>query len=204
MRQQHLDRTHPEMVFPASDYPSFFFSSHNLQNHFLSYPLPLGPADTVFWGFCFCLFVELSSLLPTNHELPYSPELFHWDKGHRQPPGQHVSAGLLHLPLSGFYVDHKWLRRTSEVSLIRELAQGSSRGPSVSLRCKTSLAAMLSSRKCKSCPNKMGWNLKQVLLDLNALGSALQNYGLPGVYYDFLENHFLVEKVKLIKKMVTT
>ena len=43
----------------------------------------------------------LNSLLPINHELPDSSELFQRGGGRRQPPGQHASAGLLHLPLSG-------------------------------------------------------------------------------------------------------
>ena len=43
-------------------------------------------------------------------------------------------------------------------------------------------------------------NLNQTILDLHGLGSARADPHLC----DFLENHFLDEEVKLIKKMVTT
>ncbi|XP_021547438.1 ferritin light chain-like [Neomonachus schauinslandi] len=43
-------------------------------------------------------------------------------------------------------------------------------------------------------------NLNQALLELHALGSAQADPQLC----DFLENHFLDEEVKLIKKMATT
>ena len=43
-------------------------------------------------------------------------------------------------------------------------------------------------------------NLNQALLGLQSLGSARTD---PHIC-DFLENHFLDEEVKLIKKMVTT
>lgn len=43
-------------------------------------------------------------------------------------------------------------------------------------------------------------NLNQTILDLHGLGCTRED---PH-FCDFLENHFLDEKVKFIKKMVTT
>lgn len=53
---------------------SNLFSSHNLQIHLLSYPLPLRPANTVVFGFVF----KISSLLPNMSSWicqNYSPEV---------------------------------------------------------------------------------------------------------------------------------
>ncbi|KAJ8791027.1 hypothetical protein J1605_021121 [Eschrichtius robustus] len=46
-------------------------------------------------------FTWTNSLLPTNRELPDSPEKVHLGGGRSQLPAQPASAGLLHLPLSG-------------------------------------------------------------------------------------------------------
>ena len=91
--QQCLDGTDPGMPFaPASDHPPTLFP---VTTFGVSHSSILGHRDQP------TPFFELNSLLPINRELPDSSELFHRGVGRRQPPSQHASAGLLHLPLSG-------------------------------------------------------------------------------------------------------
>ena len=97
--QQCLDGTDPGSPFPpASDHPPTFGVSHSSihpPTFGVSHSAILSHRDQP------TPFFESNSLLPINHELPDSSELFHRGGGRRQPPGQHTCAGLLHLPLSG-------------------------------------------------------------------------------------------------------
>ena len=90
---QCLDATDPGMPLPpASHHPPTLFP---VAIFGISYSAILSHRDQL------TPFFELNSLFPTNHELPDSSESSHRGGGCRPPPGQQVSAGLLHLPASG-------------------------------------------------------------------------------------------------------
>lgn len=117
--QQCLDGTEPGTpLLPASDYPPTSFPIANFRTFSAIPGLWDQPA------LCF----ELNSLLPNNHELSDPSELFHRSGGRYQLPGQPASAGLLHLPLSGFYFnrDHVALEGVGYFS--HELAKEKHKG----------------------------------------------------------------------------
>lgn len=70
-------------------------------------------------------YFELNSLLPINHELLGWSELFHRGGCLHQPPDQHASAGLLHLPLN-FNLDNVALEGVSHFfyELVEEKRKG--------------------------------------------------------------------------------
>ena len=122
-----------EPLAPASNYPPTFFPvatsgvSHSAVHAHQDQP-PF-----------------FNALLPTNHELPDPSELFYRGGGRRQPPGEHATAGRLHLPLSGLL-----FRPLEGVGhFFRELAKENARARSVSWNCKTSVAAAPSSWTCR-------------------------------------------------------
>ena len=83
--QQCLDATDPGTpLAPASDHPPTFFP---VATSGVSYSAVRDPRDQPpFFN---------SLLLPTNHELPDSSELFYRGGSPRKPPGLHATAGLL-------------------------------------------------------------------------------------------------------------
>lgn len=89
--RQCLDRT--DAGTPLASYcpPTFFPATSFGISHSAILGLPDQPTPRF----------ELNSLFLINHELPSWSELFHPGGGLRQPPDQHASTGLLHLPLSG-------------------------------------------------------------------------------------------------------
>ena len=94
--QQCSDRRDPGTpLAPVSDHPPTFLPVPIFR---ISHSTILGHWDQPTP--CF----ELNSLLPINHELPDTLELF-CQQGGCQLPGQHASAGLPHLPLVYFDCD---------------------------------------------------------------------------------------------------
>ena len=103
--QQCLDGTDPGTpLAPASDHSPTFFP---VPTFGVSHSAILGHQDQL------TPFFELNSLLPITPELPDSSELFHQGGGRHQLPGQHASAGLLHLPPLGASISTatSWLWR---------------------------------------------------------------------------------------------
>lgn len=90
----HLSASnHPPTFFPVTTFGAIFSATFCLWN----------PSTHYF---------QLSSLLPIHHELPDSSELFHRSGRNCQLPGQHVSAGLLHLSLwASILIVTMWLWR---------------------------------------------------------------------------------------------
>ena len=120
--------------------PSNHFSSHNLQNQLVKYPGPFRTRQ--HW------LLSLTSyyLLLTNHELPDSSELFHGGGGHRQQPGQHAPAGPLGLPFSELLLPWRQSGSRWHGALF---PRGEAQGLRETQKCKTSAAAMPSSRTCR-------------------------------------------------------
>ena len=110
---------------PASDYPPTFFPVATFGiNHSTIFSLWDQPAP--FFG--------LNSLLPINHELPGSSELFHPGGGLHQPCDQHASAGLPRLPLSlGFSFNRGDVALEGVSHLTPRIGRGESRGRGASL-----------------------------------------------------------------------
>ena len=90
-------------------------------------------------------FFELNSLLPIDHGLPDSSESFHQGRGRCPPPGQQVSAGLLHLPASGLLFPLPQCDSRVWAPFSLNCSRRSTRAPTISWNCKTSMAAMPSS-----------------------------------------------------------
>ena len=191
--QQCLDGTDPETpLAPASDYPPTFFpvETSGVSNSAVRDRRDQPPF--------------LNSLLPTNHELPDSSELF---------PGlviMQLRASYTYLSL-GFYFDHEDVALEGVGHFSHKLAKEKCEAAECLLKLQNQRAGRTLFLDVQK-PSQDEWgktqdameaalliekNMNQALLGLHGLASAR---GDPHIC-DFLENHFLDEDVKLIKKM---
>ncbi|KAK1344111.1 hypothetical protein QTO34_014670 [Cnephaeus nilssonii] len=131
-----------------------------------------------------------------------------WSKDCCQPPGQPASAGLPHLPLSGFYLDRIHVALEGKDLFFHKLAEEKLEGAdakpapwphSLPGHAEASQDVWAKLRPPWSRPG-LGEELTQALVELQAQGSPRSDPQLP----DFLENQDLDEQVKLTKKMGNT
>ena len=128
--QQCLGRTDPGTPLPlASDHPPTIFPATTFRTN-QSAILSLWDQPTPF--------VELSSLLLINHELPDFSELFYPGEDRHPPPGEPASAGFLHLPLSlGFCFHHDDVALEGVGDFFHELAEEKHKGTERLLKMQT-------------------------------------------------------------------
>ncbi|TKC42666.1 hypothetical protein EI555_016597 [Monodon monoceros] len=141
-------------------------------------------------------FSELSSLLPINHELPDSSELFYRcavEAISNGPVNMHLWDSRTYLSL-GFYFHGDDVALEGVGHCFHELAEEEREGAEHLLKMQNQCDGRTLFQDFHHSLEK---NQTQALLDLHALGSAHADPHLC----DFLESHFLDEQVKLIKKM---
>ena len=199
--QQCLEETDPGMpLAPASNHPPTLFPvaafgiSHSAVHNHWDQPL----------------FFELNCLLLINYELPDLSELFHWDGGHINcPVNMHLWASYTYFSL-GFYFDHDWCGSGGYGLLFSWDGRGEVPGCTVSLEnvkpewqprplpehAEASQDKWGKIQDAKEATLLLEQNLSQALLDQHGLVSA----HVDSHICDFLENHFLGEEMKLIKK----
>uniref|UniRef100_G1PZU5 Ferritin n=1 Tax=Myotis lucifugus TaxID=59463 RepID=G1PZU5_MYOLU len=145
----------------------------------------------------------LNSLLPNNHELPNSSELFHTAN---HLVSLHLRASYTYLS-PGFYFDCDDVALECVGHFFPELVEKKHEGTERLLKMQQQHILFQDVLKpsqdegetqdTKEATMVMEKSLNQVLLQLQALGSTSTDPHLC----DFLQNHFLSEEVKLIKKM---
>nr|KAF6268619.1 hypothetical protein mMyoMyo1_005355 [Myotis myotis] len=107
----------------------------------------------------------------------------------------HLRASYTYLSL-GYYFDRDDVALEGVGHFFRELAEKKREGAEHLLKLQNKRGGRILFQDVQK-PSQDEWGKTQALLDLHALGSTRVDPHLC----DFLENHFLDEEVKLIKKM---